>query len=286
MSDSPLPRLPKRKPESHKGHYGRGLLVGGSQGMTGAIALAGIAALRSGAGLVNLAVPDVCLATVAATEPSYTTTPLASDDAGRISESAGRILLDLASKSTAVACGPGLGRSSGLSALMAKVYTHLKEPTVIDADGLNALAESPEVLEKPGGPRILTPHVGEFSRLVGRSHVNLEQCNSMAVELAAHWGVVIVMKSHRTLITDGKQSFTNTRGNPGMATGGSGDVLTGVITALLCQGLAPLDAARLGVHVHGLAGDLAAEDVGQVSLMASDLLEYLPAAFQELAMDD
>ena len=251
--------------------------------MTGAIALAGIATLRSGAGLVNLAVPDVCLATIAAMEPSYTTTPLASDASGRISDSAGREILDLASKSTAVACGPGLGRSAELTELMSKLYTQLALPVVFDADGLNALAECPDVLEKPGGPRILTPHVGEFGRLVGRSKVNLQQCNSLAVEMAAHWGVVIVMKSHRTLITDGKQSLTNTTGNPGMATGGSGDVLTGVITALVCQGLSTFDAARLGVHVHGLAGDLVAAQFGEVSMIASDLITKLPEAFQTVS---
>ena len=133
---------------------------------------------------------------------------------------------------------------------------------------------------KPGGPRVLTPHPGEFARLVGKK-LDGEARQQAAVELAAKCGVVILLKGHRTLITDGKRQAINTTGNPGMATGGSGDVLTGLITALLCQHLEPFDAARLGAHLHGLAGDLAAKEKGEVSLIARDLVEFLPEAFRE-----
>jgi NAD(P)H-hydrate epimerase len=188
-----------------------------------------------------------------------------------------------AQTATVVAYGPGTGRSLGLNVLAGWFYQHLARPMVIDADGLTALAARPEVLAKPGGPRILTPHPGEFARLIGK---NLEgdDRNLAAVELAARCGVVVVLKGHHTWITDGHRRAVNRTGNPGMATGGSGDVLTGLITALACQGLAPYEAARLGVYLHGLAGDLAAQELGQVAMIASDLIRYLPQAMRTIAV--
>ncbi|HUY90788.1 MAG TPA: NAD(P)H-hydrate dehydratase [Pirellulales bacterium] len=280
----PLPQLPPREPESHKGDFGRALLIGGSRGMTGAIALAGLSALRGGAGLVQLAIAETSLDVVASFEPSYMTAPLAADDQGRIAEQALGALEQLAGRATAVGCGPGLGRSPGLTRLVAWLYEHLPLPVVFDADALNALAEQPDILVRHAGPRILTPHPGEFQRLTGGKKLLLRQQSELAAtELAAHSQIVVVLKGHRTFITDGKQQAHNETGNPGMATGGTGDVLTGLIAALVCQKLSPFDAARLGVHLHGLAGDLAAEDLGQVSLIASDLVRYLPAAFQQHA---
>jgi len=280
----PLPRLPERAPESHKGNFGLALVVGGSRGMSGAVALAGVAALRGGAGLVRLAVPDVCLETVAGFEPSYMTVVLPSDPAGRISLSARQEIMKLAAAATVVACGPGLGRSPGLDALVSWLYTNLPVPMVVDADGLNALAARPDVLAQHAGPRILTPHPGEFARLLGTRPQAPYQRERAAVDLALRCGVVLVLKTHRTLITDGQLRTVNTTGNPGMATGGSGDVLTGLITALACQKLSPLDAARLGVYLHGLAGDLAAARTGQESLIASDLVRFLPEAFKKYRM--
>jgi NAD(P)H-hydrate epimerase len=164
------------------------------------------------------------------------------------------------------------------------LYQWLPLPAVFDADALNALARQPEVLARPGGPRILTPHPGEFQRLTGgQKHLPRKQCEEAALELAARSGAVIVLKGHRTFVTDGQHQGHNETGNPGMATGGTGDVLTGLITALLCQKLSPFDAARLGAHVHGLAGDLAATELGEASLIASDLIRFLPAAFHQLA---
>ena len=281
MSELPLPHLPPRPPESHKGDFGLALVVGGSRGMAGAVALAGMAALRGGAGLVRLAVPEVCLETVASFEPSYMTVPLPCDRAGRISWRARGEIVELAETADAVACGPGLGRSAGLEALVSDLYARLGKPMVVDADGLNALSARREVLGSPGGARILTPHPGEFARLMGRDRVAAHEREPAAVELAGHCGVVVVLKGHRTLITDGRQRATNTTGNPGMATGGSGDVLTGLVTALACQGLAPFEAARLGVFLHGLAGDLAAAELGQQAMIASDLIRFLPAAMTQ-----
>ena len=280
---SPLPCLPHRPTDSHKGDFGRALLIGGSRGMSGAIALAGMAALRSGAGLVKLAVPDVCLDTVAALEPSYMTTPLPSDSEGRIQVGAKDRLSELADEATAMACGPGLGRSAQLSDLVSWMYEVLPQPAVFDADALFALAQRAEPLDESSGDRILTPHPGEFLRFLERQVRSRQELEQLAIDLAAQWEVVIVLKGHETLVTDGKQAFHNTTGNPGMATGGSGDVLTGVITALLCQGLSPLDAARLGTYVHGLAGDMAAEQLGQVGLIARDLVSFLPPAFVRLS---
>ena len=180
--------------------------------------------------------------------------------------------------------GPGLGQSAELAAIVAQLYRDLTQPMVVDADALNALAKQPDELKIHAGPRVLTPHPGEFARLLGEEKIPPDEREGRAIALAAATDTVIVLKGHRTLITDGRQSVHNETGNPGMATGGTGDVLTGIITALMGQGLSPFDAARLGAHVHGLAGDLAAAELGQVSLIASDLIRYLHGAFLACAM--
>ena len=279
---SDLPQLPKRNPQSHKGDFGRALLIGGSRGMTGAIALAGTAALRSGAGLVTLGVPDPCVDTIATIEPSYMLLPLAADASGRLAAQAVDLILERATASTALAFGPGLGRSDELTDLACKLYTSVEQPLVIDADGLNALAGHDDILEDSAGSRILTPHPGEMSRLTGVESQDRNRQIDAAKTLAKRCRAVIVLKGHQTLIADGNESYINETGNPGMATGGSGDVLTGVITGLLGQGLTPLEAARLGTYIHGRAGDLAAEELGQTSMIAADLIDFLPVAFCEM----
>jgi NAD(P)H-hydrate epimerase len=251
---------------------------------------------------VTLAVPQVVQDVVAAFEPSYMTHGLADGD-GHIACSAIGDVIARSTAATAVALGPGLGRSDVLTEFVEAAYQAVPSPMVVDADALFALAQRPVVLSAAGGPRVLTPHPGEFQRLTGKPYQDSERIE-VAAELARgeddrHKAfrrgfaensgsntvatkspeMVVVLKGHRTVVTDGTRVSVNQTGNPGMATGGSGDVLTGVITGLLCQGLSPFDAARLGVHVHGLAGDLAAADLGQVSLIASDLIGYLPRAF-------
>ncbi|MEE3371701.1 MAG: NAD(P)H-hydrate dehydratase [Planctomycetota bacterium] len=277
-----LPRLAPRLPSAHKGDYGRALLIGGSRGMSGAIALAGRATLRGGAGLVTLAVPDVCLETIASFEPCYMTMPLQSDGAGRIAATNLDQLVPFAGRATCVACGPGLGRSPELVSFVDELYQALQNPMVVDADALNALAARRDGVAAPGGERVLTPHLGEFRRLQEQADLKSLAVEEAAEKLALRHHVVLVLKGPQTLITDGRRSVRNTTGNPGMATAGSGDVLTGVITALISQGLSGWDAARLGVYVHGRAGDLAAQQLGQVSLIASDLLDHLAPAFGEL----
>jgi NAD(P)H-hydrate epimerase len=277
--------LTPRAAESNKGDFGKALIIGGSRGMTGAVSLAGMAALRSGAGLVRLAVPQSCLPIVATFAPEYMTLGMPEDADGRFAKAASELLDRAVAAATAVACGPGLSQSDELDDLVAHLYSSIALPMVLDADGLNALSRRPLAAGAPAGPRVLTPHPGEFRRLAHLEEpLEREALEAEAVKLAAHLHAVIVLKGHRTLITDGERSAHNTTGNPGMATGGTGDVLTGVITALLAQKMPPFDAARLGVYLHGLAGDLAAKEFGEVSLIASDLIRHLPAAFRKAGM--
>ena len=193
-------------------------------------------------------------------------------------ETALQPLLDVAEKATAIGCGPGIGRSEGLSAVIWELFEQLPPPAVFDADALAALAARRDQLGRAKGSRILTPHEGELARLLDRPAGDREECERQAHQLALQQGLIVVLKGHRTLVTDGERKYYNPTGNPGMATGGSGDVLTGVITALLCAKFVAWDAARLGVYLHALAGDLAAEEKGEISLIASDIAAALPAA--------
>ncbi len=280
-SISELPCLPQREADSHKGRFGLALIVGASRGMAGAAALAGMAALRGGAGLVRVAVPEECLEAVAAYEPCYMTVPLVSDRRGRIALDALPAILHHAEQATVMAVGPGLGRSLGLDAIVLQLFEALPLPLVLDADGLNALAARLDRAGRPSGPRVLTPHPGEFERLFGMKPRTEQQRSEAAAALAERLGCVIVLKGYRTVISDGRRTAVNTTGNPGMATGGSGDVLTGLIASLIGQGLESFEAAQLGVFLHGLAGDIAAQSLGQESLIARDLVERLPAAFAQ-----
>jgi NAD(P)H-hydrate epimerase len=234
--------------------------------------------------LVTLAVPSSIQDVVAAFEPSYMTRGLVDTD-GQFSAPAAEEVIALSRNATAIALGPGLGRSAALSAFVARLYREVKAPMVVDADALFALAEQTDLLATPGGPRVITPHPGEFARLSGATYDAAQRIQAAAkfAERDPSKRTVVVLKGHRTVVTDGLRVSLNQTGNPGMATGGTGDVLTGVITGMLGQGLSPFDAARLAVHVHGLAGDLAAEELGQVSMIATDLLDYLPVAFRSLS---
>ncbi len=278
-----LPRLPERPQDAHKGTLGRVLIVGGSRGMSGAVCLAGLGALRGGAGLVYLAVPEGIHSIVASLEPSYLTIPLHEDDHGCLSSDAKRQLTKIIPNNSAVAIGPGWGTSEELLQLVQWLYTSIELPMVIDADGLNALAKIPEFLSSHSAPRILTPHLGEFSRLTN-TDTKTVQANreALAIQFAARSGTVLLLKGHQTIVTDGRRVAVNSTGNSGMATGGSGDVLTGLIAALLAQGMTPFDAAQVAAHLHGLAGDLAAKELSKPGLIASDLPRYLTNAWKEL----
>lgn len=278
-------KLKPREADSHKGTFGTVLVVGGSRGMYGAPSLCGSSALASGCGLARVAVPENCLEVVAGYDRQYTTIPLPCDESGKLSNAALNPILEEAQKASVIAIGPGLGQSKELDELVRVLYKKSDKPMVIDADALNALSRS-SMKFKATYPRILTPHPGEFARLSGISSriLRLEQtvaAKSMADELSA----IIVLKGHKTIVTNGVNTYTNKTGNPGMATGGAGDVLTGVIAALVAQQYDPFEAAQIGVYVHGLAGDLAARSLGETSVTAERILEFLPAAFKKLEKD-
>ena len=276
-----IPKPPRRRRDAHKGDFGRVLVLAGSRGMVGAAALAGNAALRAGAGLVTVATTESAYPILAAQVTCCTTHPLPETAAGTLSDKAQKGILDLAAGFTALALGPGLGRHPATTDLVHALVAKIERPMVIDADGLNALAQKPAVLKKAQGPRILTPHPGEMARLLNVEYAAEVQKarREVAVSFAEKNRCIVVLKGRRTVVTDGERVFINPTGNPGMASGGTGDVLTGVIAGLLGQGLAPFDAAVLGTYVHGLAGDLAAKGKGEVSVIATDVLEELPDAF-------
>jgi NAD(P)H-hydrate epimerase len=277
-----VPPPPPRPADGHKGTFGRVLIVAGSRGMTGAAVLSGLGALRGGAGLVYVATPESALPIVAASEPSYLTIPLKEDGKGRIRKSALKRLRQAAEGMTSLAIGPGWGRSRGLGQAALALYRDLPQPMVIDADALNALAECREALSTHAGPRVLTPHPGEFARLTGLSTESIQSDREAAAErFATDNGIVLVLKGPGTIVCDGARLYVNTTGNSGMATGGTGDVLTGLIAALLAQGMPAFEAAQLGVWLHGRAGDLAAEALSQPGLIASDLPRFLCEAWKE-----
>jgi NAD(P)H-hydrate epimerase len=278
---SPLPVLPPRQPESHKGDFGRALLIGGSPAMSGAISMSGMSALRSGAGLVRLGVPASCHAVVAGFDPCYMVTALPCDERGLLTRAARAQLHEMIANATCLGCGPGLSASEAIDELVLWLYRSTSQPAVFDADALNALARHRDALAPPAGPRILTPHPGEFARLLGLSQPYAHECREeLAAEFARRHNLTLVLKGHLTIVTDGKRVYVNATGNPGMATGGTGDVLTGLLVALLGQGLNPYESARLGAYLHGFAGDLAAAKLGQISLTARDVIDFLPDAFR------
>jgi NAD(P)H-hydrate epimerase len=282
-----LPRLAARPADANKGSFGRVLIVAGSRDMSGAAILCGSAALRGGAGLVRVALPQSVLPVVAAGNPCYMTAPLPEDAEGRLAAAARDELLGLARANTVVAIGPGLGRSSDLSDLVLNLIEQTRTPLVVDADGLNALQGQAARLRGRSAPLVLTPHPGELARLLNSDVASVQaDRQGLAVRFAAEHGLVLVLKGQGTVVTDGRRVYVNATGNPGLATGGTGDVLTGLVAALLGQGLEAFAAAQLGVYLHGKAGDLARDQLGEVSLIASDLLAYLPRAFRSLGGSD
>jgi NAD(P)H-hydrate epimerase len=277
-----LPHLQPRPVDANKGSFGRVLVVAGSRGMSGAAVLCGTAALRGGAGLVKVAVPQSILPIIAVANPCYLTAPLPEDGAGRIAKTTLPALLEQLHGQTAMVFGPGVGQSPDLPDVLGEVLVADTTPLVLDADGLNALAKRLDLLQASKRPLVLTPHPGEFSRMTGTPIPEIQAHRlEFALRFAEEHHVVLVLKGHGTVVTDGDGVFVNPTGNPGMATGGTGDVLAGLIGALLAQGLDVFAAAQLGVYLHGLAGDQARDAFGASPLIASDLLDYLPEAFRQ-----
>jgi NAD(P)H-hydrate epimerase len=252
--------------------------------MSGAAALAGRAALRAGAGLVRVATPKSVLPIVASIEPCFTTIPLPEDNAGRIAASAANVILNLIPDNDCIAFGPGLGITQGVSSVLQRLLEQKGLRLIIDADGLNNLSKINNWPSQNKASVILTPHPGEMKRLwVGLFRTPLPtDRKTQAIQMANKTGTTVVLKGKGTVVTDGEKQYVNKTGNPGMATGGTGDVLTGIITALAGQGLSNFAAAVLGVYVHGLAGDIAAKKIGQISLIATDIIESLGEAFKKI----
>ncbi|MBQ1454773.1 MAG: NAD(P)H-hydrate dehydratase [Thermoguttaceae bacterium] len=280
--------LPPRRRCGHKGTYGTAVLVAGSLGMAGAAALCARAALLSGAGLTRLLTAKTIVSIVAGGIPDVMTAPLNADRKGRIALAALQKIRGHLAKASAFGIGPGLGQSLGLERLVESLFFEQNAPAVFDADALNLLAArhlfDGRTLSLPA-PRVLTPHPGEFARLTGKPTPPDAAGREEAVRdffrglREKNIPLTLVLKGAGTVICDGDRLTVNHTGNPGMAVGGSGDVLTGIITAFLARGLEPFDAAALAAALHGKAGDLAASALGMESLTASSLLEYLPEAF-------
>ena len=267
-----LSLLPDRNPWGHKGNFGKLLLLCGSRGYTGAAFFAAMGALRAGAGLVFLGVPESIygIEAVKLNEPVIFPLP---DAGGRLSADAVPEILTRLPQMDAVLVGPGLGQSEGTLAGVRAVLEKAECPVVVDADGINVLSAHRDLLRGRKSPTILTPHDGEFARLGG---VIGEDRMAAAAALAEELGCVVLLKGHETCITDGTDGYLNPTGNPGMAVGGSGDVLAGVITALLGAGLPPLEAAACGAWLHGAAGDRCAAELGQYGMLPTDMLSALP----------
>jgi NAD(P)H-hydrate epimerase len=272
-----------RPSESNKGNYGHVMVIGGSLGKSGAAAMAGMAALRAGAGLSTVATAESALSTVAGFYPELMTEPLEETDTGTIATSAGVRIDELLKSMTVAAIGPGISRDPHTATLVRSVVTHHRVPMVVDADGLNAFEHQTRELDGKGRKLVITPHPGEMARLAGCSTADVQKDRlGVAREFAREHNLIVVLKGHRTLVVqpDG-EAWVNMTGNPGMATGGTGDILTGMVAAMLGQHpTEPLMAACAAVYLHGLAGDVVRETVGEHSLVATDLLRGLPEAFE------
>lgn len=264
--------LPDRDPFAHKGKFGKILLLCGSEGYTGAAALASMGALRSGAGLVFLGVPRSIYAIEAVKLTEAIVFPLPDAD-GKLSADAIPEILERLPKMNAVLIGPGLGQSQDVTNVVKTVLEQAKCPVVLDADGINAMSKHIDILRGRKFSTILTPHDGEFARLGGK--IGTDRV-AAAERMARELGCVMLLKGHRTVITDGTSTYINHTGNPGMAVGGSGDVLAGIIVSLLGQGIEPLEAAACGVWLHGAAGDRCAAELGQYGMLPTDMLNVLP----------
>ena len=264
--------LPDRDPNAHKGNFGRILLLCGGRGYTGAAALAGSGALRTGAGLVFMGVPESIYAIEAIKMTEAIVFPMR-DENGMFAPGVFTDIQDRLKAMDAVLIGPGLGKSAGCEELVCRVLETFRGPVILDADGINLMIGHKDIIRRRDEPTILTPHCGEFTRFVD---AGISPDENGAISLANNLGAIIVLKGHNTVITDGNVTYVNNTGNPGMAVGGSGDVLAGMIASLIGQKIDPLLASASAVWLHGRAGDLCADDYGQYWMLPSDMLRYLP----------
>lgn len=276
--------LSRRKADSHKGDYGHVLVVAGSPRYSGAAVLCAEAAMRSGAALVTLAVPSGLNASIIKIKPKEVMTlPLPQTSGGSFSSTAFRTI-SASLNFDVLALGPGIAPNPSAYALVRKLLASVQKPAVIDAGGLDAIRDDLELLRnREGVETLITPHPGEMARLLGIKTSEIQKNRKyIAKKFAREYNSTVILKGHGTVVADpGGNIYINNTGNPGMATAGSGDVLAGIIAAFLGQGLKAFDAAKYGVYIHGLAGDLAAEEKTQLSLIASDIIQKLPEAFKK-----
>ena len=266
--------LPQRDRNAHKGNFGRVLILAGSVGFTGAPCLAAEAALRTGAGLIFVGVPEAVYPIVAQKLDEPMVFPLACDEGGKLNTRAIPEIVRRLENCDACLVGPGLGRSEAILDVVSAILTHARCPVILDADGINCLEGHIDVLGQAGCPVILTPHDGEFLRLGG--NLAPEGRYASAEALSETWHATVLLKGHRTLTVGAGEVWMNPTGNPGMATGGSGDVLAGVILSLLGQGLSPVHAAAAGAWLHGAVGDFCAESLGEYGMTPTDMIANLP----------
>ncbi|MGE5614785.1 MAG: NAD(P)H-hydrate dehydratase [Bacillota bacterium] len=280
--------IPARKAESNKGDYGRVLIITGSTGMTGSGCLASLAALRTGAGLVYAGVPESLAGIYGSMLAEHVVLPLKDGGAGILSEECAEQIITYMEKMDVAAVGPGLTASDTIRRIVEKIVANSKVPLVLDADALNAISGNTEILGKLKTDAVITPHPGEMARLTGLDTAGVQRDRiGVAARFAARYGVTVVLKGNRTVIAqpDGR-IHVNPTGNAGMATAGSGDVLTGVIAGMAAQGVPVADAAIAGVYLHGLAGDKAAGETGMHGMLAGDIVRHLPLAIMELAAEN
>lgn len=278
-----ISKIPQRRPDSHKGDYGRVLVVAGSIGKTGAAFLASQGALFAGSGLVTCAVPESLNEIMEIKLTEVMTLPLAETGDKSLSLKAEEGILDFSRDCDVVIIGPGLGKNAETRILVKELIKLIECPIVLDADGINAIEGQLDVFKKRKTKKtILTPHPGEMARLLGKKIDDVQKDRlNIAKEAARLTGSIVCLKGHRTIVADPDGvAYTNETGNSGMATGGTGDVLTGMIGSFIGQGVDDFSAAVAAVYLHGLAGDIAAEKKGQFAMVATDLLTYLPEAFK------
>ncbi len=278
-----LPKLSRRRADAHKGDFGHVFIIAGSRGMAGAGCLAAMGALRGGAGLVTVGCPESLYPIMAAKLTEAMTLPLPATAGGALALAALEPALEFAEKCTVVAVGPGLGHEEETGELVRQLAARVDHVLVVDADGLNAFAGRAKEFAGRKGPTLITPHPGEMGRLAGMTAAEVQMNREKtAVEFAARFeAFAVLLKGAGTIVAERERLYVNSTGNPGMATGGTGDVLTGVCTALVAQRLDHFEAGALGAHLHGLAGDLAARRLGQAGMIAGDVVECLPAAIEQ-----
>ncbi len=276
-----IEKIPVRREDTHKGDYGKVFVIAGSRGMTGAAFLCSQGAIRSGSGLVINGIPESLNAIMETKLTEVMTLPLKETAACSLGLKAKADILDFAGKCDVVAIGPGLGRDAETRALIKELIVDIEQPVVLDADGINAFEGELEILRKRPGRTVITPHPGEMARLMGKDAVEIQANRvDIARSVAEVAGVVVCLKGHRTVVASPEgMTYVNETGNSGMASGGTGDVLTGMIASFIGQGVDEFSAAVSGVYLHGLAGDIAAEKKGPFGLIASDLLKFMPEAF-------